>query len=200
MGLSWATNPTFASCDGRAPGRSPRTVIVPDVGRNRPTARWSKVVLPAPFRPTSPVTRPGGIVSVHSDSAQRDPNRLDSWLASTAEGVTSWLLGNTGRALDTTGSLEDLPRYAHPAIGRCLRWSSWVMPVTLTNDGRVGRRWWGRVSSRILASLRFRCASVVSTEIAESRLHERNCFSRSGRTGGPRECRSGSWQTRHVPG
>ena len=37
--------------------------------RSSPTARLSSVVLPAPFGPTSPTTRPAGTCSVQSDSA-----------------------------------------------------------------------------------------------------------------------------------
>ena len=39
-------------------------------GTARPTARFSSVVLPAPFGPTSAATCPAGISSVHSRSAQ----------------------------------------------------------------------------------------------------------------------------------
>ena len=46
--------------------RPPRTVIDPALGCRSPTARWSSVVLPAPFGPTSPTTLPAGIASVHS--------------------------------------------------------------------------------------------------------------------------------------
>jgi hypothetical protein len=68
-GASWATNamPSSASGDpGRVP---PRTVTAPAVGAVRPTARFSKVLLPAPFGPTSAATWPSGMASVHSRSA-----------------------------------------------------------------------------------------------------------------------------------
>jgi hypothetical protein len=45
--------------------------MVPAVGVISPTARCSRVVLPAPFGPTSPTTRPAGMARVHSDKAQR---------------------------------------------------------------------------------------------------------------------------------
>ena len=54
-----------------AAGRPPSTSIVPAVGASSPTARCRRVVLPAPFGPTSPTTRPAGISSVQSVSAQR---------------------------------------------------------------------------------------------------------------------------------
>ncbi len=43
------------------------------VGLLRPTARFSSVVFPAPFGPTSAVTDPAGISSVQSLSAHVDP-------------------------------------------------------------------------------------------------------------------------------
>ena len=51
--------------------------MLPAVGRSRPTAMCSKVVLPAPFGPTRPTTRPGGMARVQSDNASRRPYRLD---------------------------------------------------------------------------------------------------------------------------
>src|ERR1700722_11116023 len=57
-------------------GRRPHTSIVPDVGRSRPAARLSSVLLPAPFGPTSPTTRPAGTSIVQSDSAHRRPYLL----------------------------------------------------------------------------------------------------------------------------
>ena len=77
-GVSWATKPTRPSCAGLSAGRPPSTAIVPAVGSNRPTARCSSVVLPAPFGPTSPTTFPAGIESVQSRSAQRRPYCLPS--------------------------------------------------------------------------------------------------------------------------
>ena len=47
-----------ASCPGSA-RPPPSTSIVPAVGASIPTARFSSVLLPAPFGPTSPTTRPG---------------------------------------------------------------------------------------------------------------------------------------------
>jgi hypothetical protein len=55
--VSWATNPARVSWLG-PPGRPPSTLIEPAVGVSSPMARLSSVVLPAPFGPTSPTTRP----------------------------------------------------------------------------------------------------------------------------------------------
>lgn len=71
--MSCATYPTLASCSGPAAGRSPSTRMLPAVGASWPTARFSSVLLPAPFGPTSPTTRPAGMSSVQSDSAHRCP-------------------------------------------------------------------------------------------------------------------------------
>ena len=68
-GASWATNAMPSSAAGD-PGRvPPSTLTVPAVGVARPTARFSRVVLPAPFGPTSAATWPSGMASVHSRSA-----------------------------------------------------------------------------------------------------------------------------------
>src|SRR5207248_2388051 len=58
-GVSWATNAMPSSAAGDPAGRPPSTVTIPAVGSARPTARFSSVVLPAPFGPTSAVTCPG---------------------------------------------------------------------------------------------------------------------------------------------
>ena len=71
VGVSWATKPTLASWAASAAGRPPHTSMVPAVGASSPTARLSRVVLPAPLGPTSPVTCPAGISRVQSDSAHR---------------------------------------------------------------------------------------------------------------------------------
>ena len=54
-------------------GSWPSTRTVPALGRPRPTASCSSVVLPAPFGPTSAVTDPGSSSSEQSCSAQREP-------------------------------------------------------------------------------------------------------------------------------
>src|SRR5580700_11594285 len=81
-GVSWATNAIPSSAAGDPARRPPSTVTVPAEGAVRPTARLSSVVLPAPFGPTSAVTRPAGISSVHSRSAQVRPYLLPRALAS----------------------------------------------------------------------------------------------------------------------
>ncbi len=55
---------------GRALAQDPD---LPEVGSSSPAASCSRVVLPAPFGPTSPVTRPAGTVTVQSASARRRP-------------------------------------------------------------------------------------------------------------------------------
>ena len=72
-GVSWATNAIPSSAAGDPARRPPSTVTAPADGAVRPTARFSSVLLPAPFGPTSAVTRPAGISSVHSRSAQVPP-------------------------------------------------------------------------------------------------------------------------------
>src|SRR6516164_7525603 len=81
-GVSWATNAIPSSAAGDPGGRPPSTVTPPADGAVRPTARFSSVVLPAPFGPTSAATCPAGTVSVHSRSAQVRPYRLPRPLVS----------------------------------------------------------------------------------------------------------------------
>ena len=69
-GASWATNAMPSSAAGDAACWPPSTVAVPAVGTVRPTDRFIRVVLPAPFGPTSAARCPAGIASVHSRSAQ----------------------------------------------------------------------------------------------------------------------------------
>ena len=72
-GVSWATNamPSSAACDPAA--KPPSTETVPADGDASPAARFSSVVLPAPFGPISAVTCPAGTASAHSRSAQVRP-------------------------------------------------------------------------------------------------------------------------------
>ena len=70
--------PTFAR--NVAPslrGSSPSTVAEPDVGMRRPSSALSKVVLPAPFAPTSPVT-PCCMRTSSASSAKVTPKRCVS--------------------------------------------------------------------------------------------------------------------------
>jgi len=55
-GVSCATNAMPSSAAGDPGVRPPSTVTVPAVGAAKPTARFSSVVLPAPFGPTSAAT------------------------------------------------------------------------------------------------------------------------------------------------
>jgi hypothetical protein len=75
-GVSCATKPTLARCAAFAAGREPSTMSVPDVGASSPHANCSKVDLPAPFGPTSPITRPCGMVRLQSVNAGRLPYRF----------------------------------------------------------------------------------------------------------------------------
>ena len=72
-GASCATNAMPSSAAGDPAGWSPSTVTVPAVGTARPTHMFIRVVLPAPFGPTSAVRCPAGTASVHSRSAQVRP-------------------------------------------------------------------------------------------------------------------------------
>jgi hypothetical protein len=69
-GVFWATNAMPSSAAADPAGLPPSTVRLPAVGAARPTARFSKVVLPAPFGPTSAATCPAGIARLHSRRAQ----------------------------------------------------------------------------------------------------------------------------------
>src|SRR5260370_5621959 len=75
-GVSCATNAMPSSAAGDPGGRPPSPVTPPADGAARPTARFSSVVLPAPFGPASAATCPAGIATVHSRSAQARPYRL----------------------------------------------------------------------------------------------------------------------------
>ena len=55
-GVSWATKAMPSRASGDPAGRPPSTVTPPADGAARPTARFSSVVLPAPFGPTSAAT------------------------------------------------------------------------------------------------------------------------------------------------
>src|SRR5690349_14595344 len=81
-GVSWAPNAIPSTAPGVPAGRPPSTVTLPADGSARPTARFSSVVLPAPFGPTSAVTCPAGTFTVHSRSAQVLRYRLPRPLAS----------------------------------------------------------------------------------------------------------------------
>ena len=72
-GVSCATN-AIPSSAGREPAEyPPSTVTSPALGAASPTARFSKVVFPAPFGPTSATTCSAGIASVQSCSALVEP-------------------------------------------------------------------------------------------------------------------------------
>ena len=84
VGVSWPTKPTLARRASRPVGRAPSTSISPADGVSRPTARWRKVLLPAPLGPTSPTTRPAGTSRVQSESAHLRPYFLPRpWASST---------------------------------------------------------------------------------------------------------------------
>src|SRR5580700_8727835 len=65
-----------SSAAGDPAGLPPSTVTDPADAADRPTARFSSVLLPAPFGPTRAATRPAGTASVHSRSAHVRPYRL----------------------------------------------------------------------------------------------------------------------------
>jgi hypothetical protein len=72
-GVSCATNAMPSSAAGDPGGWPPSTVMAPADGAARPTARFSSVLLPAPFGPTSATTWPAGIASEQSRSAHVRP-------------------------------------------------------------------------------------------------------------------------------
>src|SRR5215469_15993130 len=144
VGMSWATKPTRASCARLPPGRPPRTSIVPVVGASMPTARFSRVVFPAPLEPTSPTACPAGTLSVQSVSAQRCPYRLPSpWACRTDVMVmvrpfSDWPVPNVGsrlgggqrppeRTRSSPGMNRDRRADDAPGPGRryvlCVRWT-----------------------------------------------------------------------------
>jgi hypothetical protein len=69
-GTSWATNAIRFSASEDPAARPPSTVTRPSVGATRPMAMCISVVFPAPFGPVSAVTRPAGMASVQSRTAQ----------------------------------------------------------------------------------------------------------------------------------
>ena len=57
--LAWAwTLATRLAAAGRATASKPSSLMVPDVGRSRPTTWLTSVLLPAPLCPSSPTTWP----------------------------------------------------------------------------------------------------------------------------------------------
>src|SRR5438874_8229871 len=54
---------------------TPSIATVPDVGGSRPVTTLNRVVLPAPFGPINPVTRPSSADSDASSSAMLPPKR-----------------------------------------------------------------------------------------------------------------------------
>ena len=69
--------PTVRSGRGICPYDRPPIVAAPDVGRTRPSSMRSVVVLPAPFGPRNPVTRPGATSKDRSSTARTGPNDLE---------------------------------------------------------------------------------------------------------------------------
>src|SRR6266566_1744672 len=64
-----ARRPRGAAPRHSPPGASPNTRMAPVVGNSCPVTMRIRVVLPAPLRPSSPVTVPGSTVSETSSSA-----------------------------------------------------------------------------------------------------------------------------------
>ncbi len=74
--LASSSAPTVACGRGRSAYRRPPIVAVPAVGATSPSSVRRVVVLPAPFGPRKPVTRPGRTVKDRSDTAVTCPNRF----------------------------------------------------------------------------------------------------------------------------
>src|SRR5690606_27400657 len=84
-GPSWCATPMRARSAGPSPAlRRPSVAHSPDVGSWSPTTCRSSVVLPPPFRPTSPTMDPCGTASVTRSSATVAPKRLVTSLNSNA--------------------------------------------------------------------------------------------------------------------
>src|SRR6266550_8817044 len=74
-------------------GDQSNTRISPAVGSRSPTARCRSVVLPAPFGPTRPMTRPAGRARSQSRSAHVFRYRFVSPIASSAAFIVNLLIG-----------------------------------------------------------------------------------------------------------
>src|SRR6516164_8409525 len=85
----------------------------PADGAVRPAARFSSVVLPAPFGPASAATCPAGIASVHSRSAQVPPYRLPRAVVSMTFMLKPGMLDRV-----TVGSWQPASRPAAAAASR----------------------------------------------------------------------------------
>jgi hypothetical protein len=57
----------------------PPKVADPEVGATSPSSILRVVVLPAPFGPRNPVTRPGSTAKLRSDTAATGPKDFDSF-------------------------------------------------------------------------------------------------------------------------
>src|ERR1700683_1507834 len=88
--------------------------MVPVVGASIPVARLIKVVLPAPFGPTSPATCPTGTGSVQSATAQRWPQRLPRLRASIAAVALVILLPPVQRTRRPAETAPRCPRSPGP--------------------------------------------------------------------------------------
>src|SRR5699024_1691052 len=69
--------PTVSTGRGRAAYRRPPMRASPEVGRTSPSSMRRVVVLPAPFGPRKPVTRPGATSNVRSSTARNEPKSFD---------------------------------------------------------------------------------------------------------------------------
>ena len=87
---------------------NPSTVAEPSSGSTSPRSIRSVVLLPAPFGPTNPVTRPGTTSKLSPSTAVIDPNRLVSRLATIAGEPTS-----AGAALFVAACI---PSPFHPVV------------------------------------------------------------------------------------
>src|SRR4051812_14298246 len=114
-------NPTRESTSvGCRRGDQSNTRMSPAVGSRRPMARCRRVVLPAPFGPTRPITRPAGNTRSQSRNAQVFRYRFVRPIASSAAFIVNLLIGlvqREGQHADDAFSIEaGGERRLHPSI------------------------------------------------------------------------------------
>ena len=119
-------------------GCSPSTSIVPDVGRRRPTARWSKVDLPAPFDPDQSRRPWEGHTRVQSERRRVTSVALAEGAAAMAALTLRPLKGGIerfpGRALRCSRRRVRAGRFDEPAL------RSWRRGPWAARDGSLAFR------------------------------------------------------------
>ena len=106
-----STAPTVRAGSSRNRYGIPNTDAVPSVGATSPRIIRSVVLLPAPFGPRNPVTRPGFTSNERSSTAVTSPNRFVRLLTEMAGEP----IGSVSRAIRPV---------FHPSMFACMRPSS----------------------------------------------------------------------------